>query len=123
MFSDSMNKFLNDLHTISVLVKRELWALAEAGIITLPQKSADAAEESQPASQQDITGPSAALTSNATPEQRRPLGPDGRGMIGKLDVGLLNSQAGTVEEQLDRELWRKAREDLEAQLLKERQQQ
>lgn len=129
-FSKSMERFLEDLHTVNVLIKRQLWALDEANIITLPKPQLGTGDESQqllsqPNSSLPLTATSSQPyssnemgTASTTAQQR--LGPDGRGMIGKLDVGMLNSQTGTVEEELDRELWQKMRDNLKAQLEKER---
>ncbi|CAN8095627.1 unnamed protein product [Discula destructiva] len=95
-FQDTMDKFLTTLHKIDVRMKREIFALEEAGIVTIDKvKSKD---DEDPADQQ---------VSKAS------LEPNGMGMVGNLDVGWLNSRSNQVEREMEAELWTNTRKALE----------
>lgn len=72
-----MDSFLTTLHSVDVRLKRQIWGLEEAGIISL--------KESRP------SGVS--------------LEPNGVGNIGSLDVGWLNSRSNKVDRDMEAELW------------------
>ena len=91
-FKTSTDSFLTTLHEIDVKMKRQIFALEEAGIVS--------------------------LTTAQRPEQgaapKALLKPDGKGNVGNLNVGWLNSRGTRVERDMELELWAKAKEFLEA---------
>ena len=84
-FKEAMDSFLTTLHAVDVRLKRQIWGLEEAGIISL--------KESKP------SGVS--------------LEPNGVGEIGSLDVGWLNSRSNKVDRDMEAELWYTMRETME----------
>lgn len=86
------DSFLDTLHKVDVMMKRQIMALEEAGIVNLA-----------PAQKQE-PGSTATKTS---------LKPNGMGSVGTLDVGWLNSQGSKVEREMEVELWSRAKEFLE----------
>ncbi|KAI1825586.1 mediator complex, subunit Med11 [Xylaria intraflava] len=101
-FKESMDEFMRTLRTVNVGMKRQIWGLEEAGIISLDKKEPNTREEG---------GEVRASTSRNTR-----LEPDGNGKIGGLDVGWLNSRSNKVEKDMEADLWQEA-EDLIGQLL------
>ncbi|KAI0835864.1 mediator complex, subunit Med11 [Hypoxylon sp. FL0890] len=94
IFQDSMNEFLRTLRTINVGMKRQIWGLEEAHIISLDKETQsirDEGGEGQGVSRRNI-----------------PLKPDGDGKIGGLDVGWLNSRSDKVERDMEADLWAEA---------------
>lgn len=89
-----MDKFLSTLHAVDVRLKRQIFGLEEAGILTL--------DETKPSHKEAGGG-----------AQRPTLEPNGLGMVGNLDVGWLNSRSNQVEREMEAELWVKARTHLE----------
>lgn len=85
-----MEKFLNTLRSVDVRLKRQIFGLEEAGILTL--------DKAKPKDEEGGARPS--------------LEPNGLGMVGNLDVGWLNSRSNQVEREMEAELWTKAREHL-----------
>jgi hypothetical protein len=83
-FKSAMDKFLSTLHSVDVRIKRQIMGLEEAGVVSL----------------KDSKGATS-------------LEPNGVGQIGDLDVGWLNSRSDKVERDMEIELWRTAREQLE----------
>ncbi|OAA54729.1 Mediator complex, subunit Med11 [Niveomyces insectorum RCEF 264] len=78
-FKRTMDAFLSTLHAVDVRLKRQIWGLEEAGIISLKEsKSAGVSLE-----------------------------PNGVGDIGSLDVGWLNSRSNRVDRDMEAELWAK----------------
>ena len=123
-----MNAFMKTLHSVDVRLKRQIWGLEEAGIITLKASNDRTAEG--PAG----PGQTAAAVATATgggggggdsgsggpPGGAGPAGPvatslepDGVGKIGDLDVGWLNSRSNKVERVMESELWTTTRKHLE----------
>lgn len=90
-----MDKFLSTLHSVDVRLKRQIFGLEEAGILTL--------DETKPSHKEISSGGA----------QRPTLEPNGLGMVGNLDVGWLNSRSNQVEREMEAELWTKARKQLE----------
>lgn len=80
-----MDSFLSTLHSVDVQLKRQIWGLEEASIISLKESKA--------------VGVS--------------LEPNGVGDIGGLDVGWLNSRSNKVDREMEAELWEKMRTVLE----------
>ncbi|KAI8626264.1 hypothetical protein F5Y19DRAFT_225563 [Xylariaceae sp. FL1651] len=101
-FKESMDEFLKTLRTVNVGMRRQIWGLEEAGIISLAKREASTKEE----------GGEVQL-SNA---RNGPLEPDGNGKIGGLDVGWLNSRSNKVEKDMEADLWQEA-EDILRQLI------
>ncbi|KAI2620955.1 mediator complex, subunit Med11 [Hypomontagnella submonticulosa] len=95
VFQDSMNEFLRTLRTVNVGMKRQIWGLEEAHIISLdskePQNIRDEGGEAQGAGRRN-----------------GPIKPDGDGKIGGLDVGWLNSRSDKVERDMEADLWKEA---------------
>ena len=92
-FQTATNSFLETLHSVDVRMGRQIDALKEAGIVSLPD---DAPKES--------AGPGQKAAS---------LKPNGMGAVGNLDVGWLNSRGDRVERDMEAELWSKAKGLLE----------
>ncbi|KAI1330102.1 mediator complex, subunit Med11 [Xylariaceae sp. FL0255] len=101
-FKEHMDEFLTTLRTVNVEVKRQIWGLEEAGIISLSKKGPAIREEGGEV--------------QASSARNEPLGPDGNGKIGGLDVGWLNSRSDKVEKGMEEDLWQEA-EDTLRQLL------
>lgn len=91
-FRSATNSFLTALHNIDVRMKRQIFALEEAGIVNLSNMP-----------RQD-----------AAPATKASLKPNGLGSVGNLDVGWLNSRSTKVERDMEAELWDKARKFLES---------
>lgn len=89
-----MGKFLTTLHAVDVRLKRQIFGLEEAGILTL--------EDARPRDK------------DAGGAQKPALEPNGLGMMGNLDVGWLNSRGNQNERDMEAELWTKARKTLES---------
>jgi Mediator complex protein len=94
-FKSAMNDMLTTLHRVDVLMKRQIWALEEAGIIKL-------------AAAERVT-----VDAEAKLLAKSSLEPNGVGSIGNLDVGWLNSRSSKVERDMEAELWGRARKLLE----------
>lgn len=102
-----MNAFMSTLHSVDVRLKRQIWGLEEAGIITL--KSAREGADGSSSNAAGSGGASAANTAIKTN-----LEPDGVGKIGGLDVGWLNARSSKVERDMEAELWTGMRKHLES---------
>jgi hypothetical protein len=125
-FKTAQNDFFRTIDRIDKHLTRQIYALEEAGIITLKSGTGSGAgtvgagateEQAQQLPQpQMIPGqPQAAgITADASvaPAPKARLEPDGMGRYGKLDVGRLNMASSIVEREMEGELWRKAREHL-----------
>ncbi|KAI1407634.1 mediator complex, subunit Med11 [Hypoxylon sp. FL1857] len=94
VFQDSMNEFLRTLRVVNVGMKRQIWGLEEAHIISLDKESQNAREEGNEA--------------QGVGHRNAPLKPDGDGKIGGLDVGWLNSRSDKVERDMEADLWDQA---------------
>lgn len=92
-FQDNMGRFLTTLHAVDVRLKRQIFGLEEAGILTL--------DETRPKDKD-------------AGAQKPSLEPNGLGMMGNLDVGWLNSRSNQNERDMEAELWNKARKTLES---------
>lgn len=92
-FRTATDSFLTTLHSVDVLMKRQIMSLEEAGIVNLSGSSR----------QEPGTAPKASLK------------PNGLGAIGNLDVGWLNSRSTRVEREMEAELWDKAKGLLESE--------
>ncbi len=105
-FKEAMDSVIVMLHSVDTRLKRQIYGLEEAGIITLPT-AAQRAEEGgggTTGAPGGVTGADAVKAS---------LKPDGVGKIGNLDVGILNANSSTVERDMESELWTRLREHLE----------
>ena len=89
-FKSATDTFLTTLHDIDVKMKRQIFALEEAGIVSLS------------------TGQR--LEQGASKASFRP---NGMGTVGNLDVGWLNSRGTRVERDMEAELWSRTRLFLE----------
>ncbi|KAI1814954.1 hypothetical protein GGS20DRAFT_372704 [Poronia punctata] len=97
-FKESMEEFLRTLRSVNVGLKRQIWGLEEAGIISTGKKNA-----------------------NTNSGRSRLLEPDGSGKIGGLDVGWLNSRSNKVEKEMEGDLWKEL-EDILGRLIESQQQ-
>ncbi|KAK3366082.1 mediator complex protein-domain-containing protein [Lasiosphaeria ovina] len=102
-FTAAQTKFIDKLDRIDKLLKRQIYALEEAGIITLRTSAEPAMIET--------AGAGAEGRVKIIPSR---LEPDGMGKWGKFDVGYLNMSSNTVERDMEGELWFKAKEHLAA---------
>jgi hypothetical protein len=110
-FQTAQSAFFRTIDRIDKQLTRQILALEEAGIITLRSGAGAAGAEGeagssqQPQQQQQV----GAVVARAAPAR---LEPNGMGRYGSLDVGKLNMASSTVERDMERELWRRAREEL-----------
>lgn len=95
VFKNSMNDFLRTLRAVNVGMKRQIWGLEEADIVTLDTNDAQSSE-----AETSKTG--------GAGNRNIPLQPDGDGKIGGLDVGWLNSRSDKVEKDMEADLWNEA---------------
>lgn len=111
-FEAASNDFFATLLSIHVRLKRQIWGLEEAGIITLKDGGAKGSSSSAAAAAvaASAKGGTVAPTNLAVPA----LEPSGVGAIGNLDVGWLNSRSRKVDRDMEAELWAHARGHLEA---------
>jgi hypothetical protein len=125
-FNTAQSTFFNTVDRIDKHLTRQILALEEAGIITLrnkdgagadgqsQQQGGEAGPGQQQQQQQQLGGGDVGAgggKARATGPKR--LEPDGMGRYGSLDVGKLNMASSTVERDMERELWLRAREELE----------
>ncbi|KAK1826780.1 mediator complex, subunit Med11 [Podospora conica] len=115
-FKIAQSDFINTLDRIDKVLKRHIFALEEAGIITLRGGNlAEGAADGGPAGQQDggaKDGPGAGGSSSSKGVVVARLDPDGMGRIGAYDVGHLNMASSAVERDMEGELWARTREVL-----------
>ncbi|KAK3399075.1 mediator complex protein-domain-containing protein [Sordaria brevicollis] len=134
-FTQIQSTFLSTLDRVDKQLRRQIYAMEEAGIINLRSSSNAAASgegedgnntegnaankpggyaaASAPKSPGELTRPAKIETHNGAkwvrPVAAR-LDPDGRGRYGDLDVGRMNMAIDTVERDMERELWQRAKE-------------
>ncbi|KAL2130735.1 hypothetical protein VTI74DRAFT_5999 [Chaetomium olivicolor] len=107
-FKSSQAAFFNTVDRIDKHLTRQILAMEEAGIITLRGSGAGEAEAAAQGGEPAAGGgPGKARAGLAR------LEPDGMGRYGTLDVGKLNLASSTVERDMEAELWRKAKEEVE----------
>ncbi|KAK4211016.1 mediator complex, subunit Med11 [Rhypophila decipiens] len=120
------SQFIETLDRIDKLLKRQIFALEEAGIITLRGSSDRAAATADGSMSNDSANQSfnQSFNSAGTSSQQdgaigsrtkgpvASLDPDGMGRYGKLDTGVLNIASNTVERDMESELWKRAKEHL-----------
>ena len=99
-----MDSFTAALDSVDKRLKRQIYGLEEAGIITLKTTERAAGEGRD-------GGPGAPAATAIT--DRNHVEPDGVGKIGPLDVGWLNANSSTVERDKEIELWTRLKEHLE----------
>jgi hypothetical protein len=124
-FQTPQTAFFQTVDRIDKQLTRQIFALEEAGIVTLRGSggnsgAANAGEmlqqqQGQQGQQQQIEtaggegGGAKAVVAAGTGR----LEPDGTGKYGKLDVGRLNMASSKVEREMEGEMWRRGREHLE----------
>lgn len=101
VFQVSVKEFFRTLHSVDVRIKRQVWGLEEAGIVSLGK------EDTEDEPSKTKTKPSA-------------LQPDGDGKIGGFDAGWLNSRSSKVERDMESELWEQAEAFLDKMFEKRR---
>ncbi|KAI0405179.1 hypothetical protein F4802DRAFT_563410 [Xylaria palmicola] len=106
-FKESMDKFMTTLRTVNVRIKRQVWGLEEAGIISLSKKELSTREEGGEV--------------QVSTARNGLLEPDGSGKIGGLDVGWLNSRSNKVEKDMEADLWQEAEDILQRLIAHQRQ--
>ncbi|KAK4459581.1 mediator complex, subunit Med11, partial [Cladorrhinum samala] len=114
-FQSAQTNFFNTIDRVSKHLSRNIYALEEAGIISLrssaQQQDGGLAGQPQPGSSQGMN--QGGFGDSQQQDGKGRLEPDGAGRYGKLDVGRLNLASSTLERDKEVELWRKAREFLE----------
>ena len=116
-FTEATSEYFSCLSSIDVGLRRQIYALEEAKIISTEK----AAKESQSKSGVPIALSAASGTASNAPSlqpNKERVGLGG-GRLGSLDVGWLNSRNDRVGKEMEAELWSKA-EDLVRHLLNER---
>ncbi|KAK4189092.1 mediator complex, subunit Med11 [Podospora australis] len=123
-FQLAQTNFLNTIDRVAKHLDRQIYALEEAGIISLRDKNAQAAAAAAADSQQQIQGAGGDSQSGSQVDQdsgrkkiEASLEPDGLGRYGKLTVGQLNLASSTVERDMELELWRKGLKHFQQSLL------
>ncbi|KAI1149253.1 mediator complex, subunit Med11 [Nemania diffusa] len=106
-FKESMDEFLRTLRIVNVGMKRQIWGLEEAGIISLQKRELVTREEGGEV--------------QASHARNRLLEPDGAGKIGGLDVGWLNSRSNRVEIDMEADLWQEAADIMQRLIAHQRQ--
>ena len=96
-YQSATDSFVTTLHTVDVKMKRQIFALEEAGIVDLTKKKKKHDSEVEVKTSLELNGPKPSLR------------PNGVGSVGNLDVGWLNSRSSKVERDMERELWEKAK--------------
>lgn len=111
-FKSCQTAFLETLDRVDKNLKRQIYALEEAGIITLPrtgdgQAGADGATAGTGAGTAGGAGAPGVGggAGGQAKEAAARLEPDGMGRYGSLDVGQLNMASNSVERDLETELW------------------
>ena len=104
-FKSSMNAFMSTLHSVDVRLKRQIWGLEEAGVITL-NSTREGPDGGGSAASSGAAGSGSVVKTN--------LEPDGVGKVGGLDVGWLNARSSKVERDMEAELWTEMRNHLES---------
>ncbi|KAK3939570.1 mediator complex protein-domain-containing protein [Diplogelasinospora grovesii] len=116
-FPEIQSEFLSTLDRIDKHLKRQIYALEEAGIISLPASASTTTDTVKV----QTGGPGSGRVGRyvVIGEQPNQKGaeqlnrPDGVGMYGDLDVGMLNAASSTVERDHEAKLWAKARTQLQ----------
>lgn len=98
-FESASNSYLKTLQTVDVGLRRQIYGLEEADILT-PEKPKKAKE-----------GHDGATGFGKAAPMVEPTIADGG--MGKLDIGWLNSRSGRVGRDMEAELWEKAKTFLE----------
>ncbi|KAK3493966.1 mediator complex protein-domain-containing protein [Neurospora crassa] len=140
-FTQIQSTFLSTLDRVDKQLRRQIYAMEEAGIINLRSSSSNSnpnnpdddgtggpgepsasnkpggyAAASAPKNPGELTRP-AKIETHRGAKWVRPvvarLDPDGVGRYGNLDVGRMNMAIDTVERDMERELWLKARKHAE----------
>ncbi|KAJ3551262.1 hypothetical protein NPX13_g11403 [Xylaria arbuscula] len=106
-FKESMDEFVKTLRSVDVNMKRQIWGLEEAGIISLGKKEITTREEGGEVQASNV--------------RSGLLEPDGSGKIGGLDVGWLNSRSNKVEKDMEADLWQEAEHILQRLIAHQRQ--
>lgn len=119
-FKTAQSHFFRTVDRIDKHLTRQIFALEEAGIITLRGANSTSdqlqqQQQQQPQQQIEVTGaggPAEGAKTRAAAAGGR-IEPDGLGRYGTLDVGRLNVASSSVERDMEGEMWRQAREYLE----------
>ena len=112
-FQDRSNDFLRTLQSVDIRLRRQIDGLEEAGIIPAGPTSA------KPKPKEAIGASMGAGMAGLQAGQSAVGGDKGErltvaeGQMGKLDIGWLNSRSGSVDRNMEAELWQKARTFME----------
>lgn len=98
-FSTHNTAYLHELQSIEARLRRQAYALEEAGIILPTAPVLDTGPIS------NVPGPQ----SNVPPQKKKEVMQVTNGGLGKFDVGWLNSRRDEVGKRKEGELWREAR--------------
>lgn len=110
-FEQHTNAYMSHIQAVSARLKRQIYALEEAGIIP-----ATAKDEETPMPQTNAarrTAPTVSGLMTTAPPKDDALAPITNGGLGRFDVGWLNSRRDDVGKQKEAELWAEARSHLE----------
>lgn len=109
-----MYNFIATLDSVDKRLKRQMYGLEEAGILTLQRAAGGGGGGAGAAVVNGGGNTIAAAAAAGSGEKPGPsLDPDGMGRIGTLDVGRLNAGRATVECAMEAELWSRARSHLD----------
>ena len=112
-FQDRSNDFLRTLQSVDIRLRRQIDGLEEAGIIPAGPTSA------KPKPKEAIGASMGAGMAGLQAGQSAVGGDKGErltvaeGQMGKLDIGWLNSRSGSVDRNMEAELWQKTRTFME----------
>lgn len=118
-FKTAQASFFQTVDRIDKQLTRQIFALEEAGIITLRGGNGGAGanvasdHQQQQQEQEQAGGQQQQGADGAAGAVAARLEPNGIGRYGKLDVGQLNMASSTVERDFEAELWARAREHVE----------
>lgn len=124
-YSAVQSQFIETLDRIDKQLKRQIYALEEAGIVRARNTSdqAAAADGNMPNESANQSFSQSFASTGTSSQQDGAIGsrtkgpvasldPDGMGRYGNLDTGVLNIASNTVERDMESELWQRAREHL-----------
>jgi hypothetical protein len=109
-FQDISNTYLRTLQSVDVRLRRQIYGLEEANIIPAEKTKAKANEGQETM----LGGMSALMAGQGAGGKEETLISVGEGGIGKLDIGWLNSRSGSVDRDMEAELWERAKVFMEA---------
>jgi Mediator complex protein len=107
-FQEISNTYLRTLQSVDVRLRRQIYGLEEGDII--PGEKIKAKTDGQDA---PVGGMAAMMAGQGAGVKEETLISVGEGGMGKLDIGWLNSRSRSVDQDMEAELWARARAFLE----------